>query len=1188
MFRDPRPFPEGSLPPLEPPRKPFTRRFAWTRQRLLFTGLLCLFLLSGVIGGWSAVHVLFHAQAAGPQAQPASLTLQQFLAQGRQDGVYRGPVKPPTNPPQVALGPGEHLADYSTLPASAEPPTMQPITAALSATMLAGGSGTTGLDLRGSDQRLEVLVPPGALDVSQATVVRGTGTAATPTAASGPFSLRITEVSGHAAGLRHVLGTYQIEVLDTHGQPVSNVHLRQPLTLIYHYQPWEMRVLELDPNQILLSWPVAIATAQQHKQSTQGLVIPMHNHAQTDTLTAQTTVLGPGPLVASGSPNIQSPPVPLLASVGGNNGQVSYDYPLQVAPGAAGFAPKLVLHYTSNDPNNRHSRTSPAGDEGDGWSLTLGSISSQVYANGSAASGTWYALNQLGDFSDRLVADTTVTSGTFFQTQHLSHYRIQQVTSSQTNQPCFHVWDTSGTYYEFGCTPDSLQWTNSSGSQQNYQWNLDRMVAPNEGPAASNVGYDLISVTYLQDCVPAASPYALPCASSATVRDAAIKQITYGFSTSVSSIGTVLGTVDFSYKAPFSYGTWASSYGTNYNCQSSPPSSTTLRCDDPVTFGSVPAPDVMSTLSLQSVTSYVGSDSSGSKDASYSFSYSDLPYTINCYDEYTLVQEACAGEHLLTQVVPTIYLNGTGHTIKPLLFSYSGLLADTYFDSQHQNTGGSAYGGASYWAYLTRYIDTNTGIGGQMTYATAYSNSHGTPEETDSNGVLHTRHDPLYCTEYPSDCAASTTTWGSPNPYANPNDRAWSVQVVTQLATWGTDSGSSQLSPAVTTYTYQLAKTGTWSSGNPFCYPYPSTSNPTDEDCVGDNWIPANNGVEDSNWQDYYDSEFHGFYNVAITSPARNLTEQYYYSTEGWGTAGSNSGNYNSGAMFQQDIYDGTNATNPPTQETITQYTGNNQFSSSTSYNSCNGNLSPVYPVCGVWPLWTETAQEGQTPQVNSQSSAPWVRHTYTYDDYNPGTGLGNGYHNLLSDQVTSSNAPTVTTNWTYYTNNQTVNGWTYYVVNKVQHSEVDDSSGHVWQCQYDTYDQGAPSGVPTPSAGWLTTVQTYANGHCTGSGNPSSPLTTSYTGYDAYGNVVATVDALAQANPTLYSGEGCSASPVIMASAWGQSTYTSCTSYQNESVPTTQTNAFNQATQTAYTTGAGKPPSFKRGMRAPFLVGEG
>ncbi|HLH63575.1 MAG TPA: hypothetical protein VKV20_17975 [Ktedonobacteraceae bacterium] len=31
------------------------------------------------------------------------------------------------------------------------------------------------------------------------------------------------------------------------------------------------------------------------------------------------------------------------------------------------------------DPNDRHNNTSPAGDAGDGWSLTLGPITADVY-----------------------------------------------------------------------------------------------------------------------------------------------------------------------------------------------------------------------------------------------------------------------------------------------------------------------------------------------------------------------------------------------------------------------------------------------------------------------------------------------------------------------------------------------------------------------------------------------------------------------------------------------------------------------------------------------------------------------------------------------------------------------------------------------------------------------------------------
>ena len=43
---------------------------------------------------------------------------------------------------------------------------------------------------------------------------------------------------------------------------------------------------------------------------------------------------------------------------------------------------------------------------------------------------------------------------------------------------------------------------------------------------------------------------------------------------------------------------------------------------------------------------------------------------------------------------------------------------------------------------------------------------------------------------------------------------------------------------------------------------------------------------------------------------------------------------------------------------------------------------------------------------------------------------------------------------------------WTYYTVDTVSHSEIDDDSSHIWQCQDSTYDEGAPSGTLTPSAG--------------------------------------------------------------------------------------------------------------------------
>jgi hypothetical protein len=80
----------------------------------------------------------------------------------------------------------------------------------------------------------------------------------------------------------------------------------------------------------------------------------------------------------------QSPPSPDLGSVQGNSGQFSYSYPLQVAPAPGGFTPQLSLNYSSQATNDQHSYTAPAGDVGEGWSLSLASITAQEYPAGSA------------------------------------------------------------------------------------------------------------------------------------------------------------------------------------------------------------------------------------------------------------------------------------------------------------------------------------------------------------------------------------------------------------------------------------------------------------------------------------------------------------------------------------------------------------------------------------------------------------------------------------------------------------------------------------------------------------------------------------------------------------------------------------------------------------------------------------
>ncbi len=194
---------------------------------------------------------------------------------------------------------------------------------------------------------------------------------------------------------------------------------------------------------------------------------------------------------------------------------------------------------------------------------------------------------------------------------------------------------------------------------------------------------------------------------------------------------------------------------------------------------------------------------------------------------------------------------------------------------------------------------------------------------------------------------------------------------------------------------------------------------------------------------------------------------------------------------------------------------------------------------------------------------------SYTYDDYSSSGGLSSGYHNLTQDAVTLStfSGTYATTYRTYTTQNTAGSGsFYYYDVDKVTQSKLVDSSSHAWQCQGITYDENAPSGTPIPAAGWPTTIQTYSSSNCTST--PTNPLTTTYTGYDQFGNPLVSVDGVATANSSLYSSNGCTASPTIYSSHWGKSRYTACIAYDAtyNTLPTTGTNALGQSSTQGYT----------------------
>ena len=639
----PEPLPTGpssitraSLPP--PQVTLHHRVFGW-----LTTASLLILLVSQLLGNGPFAGATVVFAAIKPKALPAHLTYQQFQQLSRQATAQHKPFQwyQPTTPSPMSKQEQTSLNTPLRLPPSAEPPTMQPIKQAFSTAFLGGAPGTPPLDLTSSDHRLEVQIPAGAFDLAHASISsssqarsrspRSAQASATPTltppamggptatpsptltptataptsprgpppAVTGPLTLVISEQHGLFVGEMDQLGQYQWQMLDAHGHLVSGITLRHPLTVRYHYQPAQISGLDLDPGQIFFNWPDLAAADRATHRSTTRDTAHFTNDPATDTLTAQIGVLDNGPLVVSGDPQNQSPPNPNEASVSGNTGQVSFSYPLQLAPAPDGFAPQLALSYSSGNTNERQSMTSPAGDAGDGWTLALGAITASVFPNGQ----TWYSISGVDGISDRLVPDPDHSG--WFLTQHLSYLRINNL-SQPNGEPCFQVWDQSDTYYQFGCTNDSLQYRSDSNGLHLYQWDLNEIVAPNDGSAP----FKNIVVKYFQDC--GSSTGSCPQASNASgtdaIRDAAIEQIQYGTGSQAGVVSAASGTVDFSYWAPNapSGSQWAIPYTTSFNgqsyaCDGTPPENThNMRCDDPQPDSDEPGSAPLSTVGFSS------------------------------------------------------------------------------------------------------------------------------------------------------------------------------------------------------------------------------------------------------------------------------------------------------------------------------------------------------------------------------------------------------------------------------------------------------------------------------------------------------------------------------------------------------------------------------------------------------------
>lgn len=97
--------------------------------------------------------------ASHPPSPAASMTLQQFLQQGKRDKAYRGPLVYPRNTP-APKSLHSQTPNYAQLPPGAEPPTMKSLTVTLSTAFLTANANAKPLDMVGSDHRYIMISMP--------------------------------------------------------------------------------------------------------------------------------------------------------------------------------------------------------------------------------------------------------------------------------------------------------------------------------------------------------------------------------------------------------------------------------------------------------------------------------------------------------------------------------------------------------------------------------------------------------------------------------------------------------------------------------------------------------------------------------------------------------------------------------------------------------------------------------------------------------------------------------------------------------------------------------------------------------------------------------------------------------------------------------------------------------------------
>lgn len=1070
-----------------------------------------------------------------------------------------------------------------------------------------------------NDGRLEVRIPAGAVSNAQLQAAGGKISLTVTQILPGSGGLRNEHV---------LFGTYELQLHDAFGAIISNLVLAHPLVLSYHlfanqqgflvrgqtvYALWRSGDLAaalagkaLIPPKTstlhLTPTPTSSSTASRHP--------PLATtHTSTPTVGASSTVTStpvtssfPTPfhtiLFATGdrtglvwsisttlsstathSGVVQTPSTitfgtqapqatwgtPQDFQTNLNSGDLTYTYPLTLPPGPGGFTPPLALTYSSGAVNENHNQQAAAPWVGEGWNLSLGSISwaqEDVTPNSTNKIESVWHINDPSGISGQLIPPDLTTSTIppynpamsfldnnpyLWHTAPESHTKVDEADFG--GQPCWKVWLPNGIKEEYGCTNDSRQsYVDSNNNVVQWRWDLDLMI---------DAHGNQIHVTY-QRIHP----------SSGYVQDAVLSSITYDDPTCHNTT-TACTTWNPQVSIIFDASAYVSRL-TGGNC-SNWSTSNNLRCDDPIDIsGGLPKPKVLNSYVLNDVKIEVGSGGNLNILHEYTFSYEQI-HSTTITDPATGEQESVRGYLDLTQIQE----QGTGGNSPPTQQGYP-VVNISYTDGfsryedlyQYAQPLGSACplfwmptgaNGCLLWSigqhirYLS-LLDNGRGWHEAVTWREARNNTHGV-----DSGAIDNVFTCYLAEQHGNLCSES-------------DDKNWSRFVV--LSRTATSNGVS----ATWNYQYYLQR------GLPTDFPGSFCASPGT--CQqGYSWGNEN----DADYLDFYNGQFQSFLKAQVTLPDGSYQVHLFDTTPGWGLAESsitcylpypqtcsvapyftNQGSLPAAALAGKEVEeDDYGPSNGGTSNVLLAVHKWNYAllcpppGVSNSLN--NGGGPPNNP--GNTQLISQLDQNNPVvvcdPRVTQEDryqvdglasiSDPKVVHqttTYSYDSDNVGGVSGYDYGNLNETSTTGNDIYSgyyLITHQQMYPNDNFNNGNGIYLTDLPAVSQVRDGGERPFSCTQAVYGANT-NATSSPTVPDVTQSQSHTVGDFPGCADSSNLITVQHT-YDSSGNALTAIDG--------DNHKGCNSN-----------TASACATYDTGTYDThllTATNARNQTTAYTY-----------------------